>query len=360
MNIREIFLRVLEYYRGILFLTTNRVGAFDEAFTSRIHVSLYYPQLDLNSTLEIFKMNMGRISDRFAKKKRDFAIEELDIRSFAIGYFQQSREGRWNGRQIRNAFQTAVALAEYDVQGEEDTRSHTDKIDKKLILKASHFETVADAYLGFVNYLKEVNHGVGAAKRAHDRSYRDDEFGQPKGSSWGLLSERRGSIQQTSQATKDPFYSPRRQPDHDFQDERPLQFAQMAQSGVPNTNYDQPYHDTQYQDPRGTSSLLNRVDRQQPLPTELSRGNDFTQSAYNLHERHGGRGDQSRNYTFSNERVTLTNQDHGQPHQSPQVLSTPNRTERHGSPSYSSYPPGPGTLGVERRVFYPEDNYGNQ
>lgn len=26
------FLRALEYYRGILFLTTNRVGAFDEAF----------------------------------------------------------------------------------------------------------------------------------------------------------------------------------------------------------------------------------------------------------------------------------------------------------------------------------------
>src|SRR4051794_28771603 len=30
----------MEYYAGILFLTTNRVGDFDEAFTSRIHVSL--------------------------------------------------------------------------------------------------------------------------------------------------------------------------------------------------------------------------------------------------------------------------------------------------------------------------------
>jgi SpoVK/Ycf46/Vps4 family AAA+-type ATPase len=31
------FLRVLEYYNGVLFLTTNRVHDFDEAFYSRYH-----------------------------------------------------------------------------------------------------------------------------------------------------------------------------------------------------------------------------------------------------------------------------------------------------------------------------------
>jgi len=41
-----VFLRILEYYTGILFLTTNRVGTFDEAFRSRIHMWLYYPPLD--------------------------------------------------------------------------------------------------------------------------------------------------------------------------------------------------------------------------------------------------------------------------------------------------------------------------
>lgn len=34
---------VLKYYNGILFLTTNRVGTLDEAFKSRVHLSLYYP-----------------------------------------------------------------------------------------------------------------------------------------------------------------------------------------------------------------------------------------------------------------------------------------------------------------------------
>lgn len=35
------FLRVLDYYSGILIMTTNRVGTIDEGFISRIHLSLY-------------------------------------------------------------------------------------------------------------------------------------------------------------------------------------------------------------------------------------------------------------------------------------------------------------------------------
>ncbi|ORY62356.1 uncharacterized protein BCR38DRAFT_346458, partial [Pseudomassariella vexata] len=36
-----LFLRVLEYYNGILFLTTDRVGTLDEAFKLRVHLSLW-------------------------------------------------------------------------------------------------------------------------------------------------------------------------------------------------------------------------------------------------------------------------------------------------------------------------------
>ena len=36
----SIFLRLLEYFQGILFLTTNRVTTFDDAFQSRIHIAL--------------------------------------------------------------------------------------------------------------------------------------------------------------------------------------------------------------------------------------------------------------------------------------------------------------------------------
>ena len=40
-SIVSVFLRILEYYKGLLFLTTNRVGSFDEAFKSRVHISLF-------------------------------------------------------------------------------------------------------------------------------------------------------------------------------------------------------------------------------------------------------------------------------------------------------------------------------
>merc|ERR1711939_202393 len=50
----SIFLRVLEYYEGIMFLTTNRVNTFDTAFQSRIHISLNYPDLSLDSRKAIW------------------------------------------------------------------------------------------------------------------------------------------------------------------------------------------------------------------------------------------------------------------------------------------------------------------
>ena len=43
----SVFLRVLEYYDGILILTTNRIGTFDEAFKSRIQLALHYPPLKI-------------------------------------------------------------------------------------------------------------------------------------------------------------------------------------------------------------------------------------------------------------------------------------------------------------------------
>lgn len=45
----SIFLRMLEYYEGILFLTTNRAEHINPAFESRVHVSLTYKELDATS-----------------------------------------------------------------------------------------------------------------------------------------------------------------------------------------------------------------------------------------------------------------------------------------------------------------------
>lgn len=112
----SVFLRVLEYYSGILFLTTNRVGAFDQAFRSRIHMSLFYPRIEEEATVKIWEMNIDRAREIWGDR---LSIDEADrkgILKFASKHYRELAESEttWNGRQIRNAFQTAIALAEWD------------------------------------------------------------------------------------------------------------------------------------------------------------------------------------------------------------------------------------------------------
>ncbi|KAH7309048.1 P-loop containing nucleoside triphosphate hydrolase protein [Stachybotrys elegans] len=57
-----IFLRMLEYYQGILFLTTNRVKDIDPAFHSRIHLTLAYPELDREARARIWRTFLKRIT----------------------------------------------------------------------------------------------------------------------------------------------------------------------------------------------------------------------------------------------------------------------------------------------------------
>lgn len=133
----SVFLRQLEYYSGVLILTTNRVGEFDEAFVSRIHMKLHYPRLDKESTMEIWEMNIRRI-----RENMDLGIDvkEDGIREFARKYWKSnaSTTGRqWNGRQIKNAFQTAVALAYWEWWEEGRKRD-------KPVLKKSQFKDVCE------------------------------------------------------------------------------------------------------------------------------------------------------------------------------------------------------------------------
>ena len=56
-----IFLRLLDYHQGVLFLTTNRVKSFDSAFHSRISVALKYPDLDVAQRQQVRALACVRI-----------------------------------------------------------------------------------------------------------------------------------------------------------------------------------------------------------------------------------------------------------------------------------------------------------
>ncbi|KAI5116671.1 hypothetical protein M0805_007843 [Coniferiporia weirii] len=101
-----VFLRHLEYFRGILFLTTNRVRTFDNAFQSRIHVSLRYHDLGLDAKRKIWTAFLEKARGPAPLNQSTDSNTGLSEKELA-----QLSDRKINGRQIKNAVRTASALA---------------------------------------------------------------------------------------------------------------------------------------------------------------------------------------------------------------------------------------------------------
>nr|KMM70876.1 hypothetical protein CPAG_07185 [Coccidioides posadasii RMSCC 3488] len=97
----SIFLRLLEYFQGILFLTTNRVETFDDAFQSRIHVALRYGDLTAKAKRAVWKMFLDKVRTK----------EGLEVVKFTDKDYDTLARHALNGRQIKNSVRTAQALA---------------------------------------------------------------------------------------------------------------------------------------------------------------------------------------------------------------------------------------------------------
>jgi hypothetical protein len=182
-----VFLRVLEYLSGILFLTTDRVGSFDETLKSRIHISLHYPELSRKQSRKIWETNIARTRRIDAERTQArsapaMLVDERDILAYADEHYATCAStpgglGKWNGRQIRNAFQTATAIALYEAHKDNARRRRDDAASAPLPphLRRKHFEEVARATLQFDGYIKET---VGKTDEgaAYARGDRADHF----------------------------------------------------------------------------------------------------------------------------------------------------------------------------------------
>lgn len=97
-----VFLRELEYYQGIILLTTNMAPNTDPAFQSRIHVSLQYPDLDAGGRRRIWQNFIIMATARNKLMKLDVDEEDMKVlESF-----------RLNGRQIKNTMSVAQKVAQ--------------------------------------------------------------------------------------------------------------------------------------------------------------------------------------------------------------------------------------------------------
>ncbi|KAK7917808.1 hypothetical protein PG985_011416 [Apiospora marii] len=161
-GIVSVFLRCMEYYRGILFLTTNRVGQFDDAFVSRIHLVIHYEPLGDRERRKIWT----QFFEKLEAERKDISITSR-ARNYVFGD-PEINDVEWNGREIRNAFPTAVALADYQFSAKENKSEYeTAELDQK------HFQQICGMALQFKGYLTNL-HGMDEHERAFVAKARDD------------------------------------------------------------------------------------------------------------------------------------------------------------------------------------------
>lgn len=141
----SVFLRVLEYYQGILILTTNRVGMFDEAFKSRVQLALHYPPLDEKGRWEIWRNFINALKDEGEKVNTEELKDKIDVLA----------KHKLNGRQIRNIINTARQLAKY----------------RKDTLSYSHIDQALDVANEFEEYVLKT-HGHSDEEYAREQGTR--------------------------------------------------------------------------------------------------------------------------------------------------------------------------------------------
>ncbi|EHK26665.1 uncharacterized protein TRIVIDRAFT_4009, partial [Trichoderma virens Gv29-8] len=99
-GIVSIFLRELEYYQGILFLTTNRVSTMDTAFQSRIQIGISFSSMSSDTRAKVWTQLLT-----LNGRDKLIGLEGLKKVQDELSKYEL------NGRQIRNVLNVAEGLA---------------------------------------------------------------------------------------------------------------------------------------------------------------------------------------------------------------------------------------------------------
>ena len=118
-----VMLRVLEYFKGILIMTTNRVMTFDVAMLSRCHYAVNFKPLTLKQEREIWEGYVHQLTDQNSSRKSE--IQRW------VGQVTK-KQTKLSGREIRNLFTTAQTLAQAE-PNKKVTIKHLERVYDRLI-----------------------------------------------------------------------------------------------------------------------------------------------------------------------------------------------------------------------------------
>jgi hypothetical protein len=101
----SVLLRELEYFHGVLIMTTNRIVSVDYAVQSRIHYAVRFRELREDAVVQIWENFRAQLNDANSTEEERASIDE---------WFKYSKttliNAKFTGRDIRNVFMCAQLL----------------------------------------------------------------------------------------------------------------------------------------------------------------------------------------------------------------------------------------------------------
>lgn len=146
-----------------------------------------YSAIDLSSTKMMWKNIMDRIERENSSSKTGVTItfkRDQLLRFAEKDFLRRARKGKpWNGRQIRNAFNTAIGIGRYQRlrmlsdkgMSPEDAAASGDKELMEIKLTKTNFQDIAAAARSFEDYIQDLR-GVDS-EIARLTRVRDDHWG---------------------------------------------------------------------------------------------------------------------------------------------------------------------------------------
>jgi len=144
-----VLLRVLEYYDGILILTTNRIRTFDIAVQSRVNFAITFKNLDEQQKKKIYLNFIKQLN-----KENTHNHQQLLDWPETDDWMEEPPFKKLNGRQIRNVLFSAASIAQgYPT----DKRLKKDHI-KKILKETNNFQSEINSMIELARREAEVGY----------------------------------------------------------------------------------------------------------------------------------------------------------------------------------------------------------
>jgi hypothetical protein len=94
----------MEYFKGLFFLTTNRIGHIDDAFLSRVNIVIGYDPLNDEKRNQIWNGFFAKLQSDMENRKKEGKTPIIQVDKYAKKYLlndEAVKALKWNGREVQ-------------------------------------------------------------------------------------------------------------------------------------------------------------------------------------------------------------------------------------------------------------------